>query len=358
MKLKPIRQQTVVLMGASSGIGRRAALDFARRGARVVVAARDQEGLDSLVDEIHQAGGDAVARVTDTAHFDQVESLARFAVEVYDRIDTWVHLAAVELYATFEDTTPEEFRRVIEINLLGQIYGAKAALPHLRREGRGALIHISSIEARRALPYQSAYAASKHGMKGFIEALRLELDQESVPINVTEILPASINTPLFEKAKTKLGVKPKGVAPIYDPKLVSDAILYAAEHFIREIVVGDAGKLFLSSQKMSARMTDKFLKQVAFTGQRTNQAKSEHDSHNLDETVPGHDAVEGDFSDEQFSRSPYGWVSLHPVVSRTVAAIALGGAAAWLFRGRGQTSPTIPLQRTVPAYQHAVESQE
>src|SRR5918992_6165864 len=152
MQLKPAEEQVVALMGASSGIGREAALRFAERGAKVVVSARNEEGLHALVREIQGRGGQATAVVAEVSDFEQVEAVAQRAVEEYGRLDTWVHLAAVGLFATFEETSPEEFARVIDVNLMGQVYGAMAALPHLKREGRGALIHISSVEARRAFP--------------------------------------------------------------------------------------------------------------------------------------------------------------------------------------------------------------
>jgi NAD(P)-dependent dehydrogenase (short-subunit alcohol dehydrogenase family) len=215
MQLKPINQQVVAVVGASSGIGRNAALQFASRGAKVVVAARSQSGLESLVEEIRGLGGEATAVVADVTVFDQLKAIADKAVEVYGRLDTWVHNAAVELYAAFEVTTPEEFKRIVDVNLMGQVHGAMAALPYLKREGRGALIHVSSIEARRSLPLQSAYAAAKHGVDGFLEALRVELMHEKLSISVTNVMPASINTPLFNKARTKLGVKPMGVPPLY-----------------------------------------------------------------------------------------------------------------------------------------------
>ncbi len=208
MSLKPLREQVVVVMGASSGIGREAALRFAGRGAKVVVSARGEPGLRSLVEEIREGGGEAAAVVADAAEFEQVESVADRAAEEYGRLDTWVHVAGVGLFAAFEDTTPEEFRRVIDVNLMGQVHGAMAALPHIKREGRGALVHISSMGAKRSVPLQSAYCASKHGMEGFLEALRVELRHEGLPIEVTSIQPATTNTPFFDKARTKLGVKP------------------------------------------------------------------------------------------------------------------------------------------------------
>src|ERR671915_1485228 len=157
MKLKPVEEQVVALMGASSGIGREAALRFAERGAKIMVSARNKEGLDSLVEDIRGAGGEATAVVAEVTDFDQVKAVADTAAERYGRLDTWVHLVAVSIFAPFEETTPEEFRRVVEIDLVGQSYGAMAALPHIRREGRGALVHISSVVGKRSAPLQSAY---------------------------------------------------------------------------------------------------------------------------------------------------------------------------------------------------------
>jgi NAD(P)-dependent dehydrogenase (short-subunit alcohol dehydrogenase family) len=303
IQLKPINQQVVAVVGASSGIGRNAALQFANRGAKVVVAARSQPGLESLVEEIQKMGGEATAVVADVTVFEQVKAIADRAVEQYGRLDTWVHNAAVELYAAFEVTTPEEFKRIIDVNLMGQVYGAMAALPHLKREGRGALIHVTSVEARRSLPLQSAYAASKHGVDGFLESLRVELMHEKLPISVTNIMPASINTPLFNKARTKLGVKPMGVPPVYQPSLVAKAIVEAAERPKRDVVVGDAGKAILAAQRISPSAVDAYMVRTAFSGQRTNEPKSESAPDNLYEPIQGYDKIEGDFSEQARSWS-------------------------------------------------------
>jgi len=303
VQLKPISQQVVVVVGASSGIGRETALKFAQRGAKVVVSARSQPGIDSLVDEIKSFTGEAIGILADVSDFNQVKAIADKAVEQYGRIDSWVHNAAVELYASFEQTTPEEFKRLIDVNLMGQVYGAMVALPHLKREGRGALIHVSSVEARRSLPLQSAYAAAKHGIDGFLESLRVELQHEKLPISVTNVMPASINTPLFSKARTKLGVKPQGVPPIYQPSLVSDAILDVAEHPKREVVVGGAGKMILLAQRISPSLVDAYMVRTAFKGQRTNEPKAPDAPDNLFEPLPGYYSIEGDFSDQAKSTS-------------------------------------------------------
>jgi NAD(P)-dependent dehydrogenase (short-subunit alcohol dehydrogenase family) len=332
MKLKPLNRQVVALFGASSGIGRETALRMARAGAKLVVAARGEQGLRSLVSEIRAEGGSVTAVTADAVEFDQVKRVADLAVETYGRLDTWVHLAAVSIYATFDETTPEEFQQIVETNLTGQAYGAMAALPHLKREGRGALIHISSVEARCALPYQSAYAASKHGIKGFLDPLRMELAREGVPISVTEVLPSSINTPFFNKARTRLGVKPKGVPPIYQPQLVADAILYAAEHPTREVVVGGAGRALVATESVSPRLANAVLSLIAFKGQRTDEPKSEDAPDNLYQSLEGFDRVEGDFSDEARQTSLYTWLATHRAVGRVVTGAALGVAALLVAR--------------------------
>lgn len=303
MQLKPINQQVVAVVGASSGIGRVAALQFANRGAKVVVAARSQPGLESLVEEIRSLGGDATAVIADVSDFEQVKKIAQTAVDTYGRLDTWVHNAAIELYAAFSVTTPEEFKRIIEVNLLGQAYGAMAALPHIKQTGRGALIHVSSIEAKRSIPLQSAYAASKHGVDGFLEALRVELKHEKLDISVTNIMPAGINTPLFNKARTKLGVKPMPTPPIYQPSLVAKAIVEAAERPKRDVVVGDVGKVLLFLQRLAPSLVDAYLLRTGFDSQYTNEPKSENTPDNLFEPVTGYDKIEGDFSNQARSWS-------------------------------------------------------
>jgi NAD(P)-dependent dehydrogenase (short-subunit alcohol dehydrogenase family) len=328
MRLKPIDEQVVVLMGASSGIGRETALRFADRGARVVVSARGEEGLASLVEEIRREGGEATYAVADTSEFEQVKAVAERAVEEYGTLDTWVHLAAVGLFATFEETTPKEFARVVDVNLMGQVYGAMAALPHIKQEGRGALIHVSSVEAKRSFPFHGAYGASKHGIDGFLEALRVELRHEGWPIGVTQVMPGTINTPFFDKGRTKLGVKPVGVPPIYEPETVANIILYAAEHPARDLVSGGAAQALILNQRLSPRLLDAVLStRAGFAPQKTDEPRSEHDPDNLYGPIEGHDTAKNGF--RALSRSLYNWLQTHPKARRGAAAgAALGLLAA------------------------------
>lgn len=334
MRLKPVDQQVVALMGASSGIGRETAIRFANRGAKVVVSARNEGVLQSLVDEIRRDGGEALAVPADVAEFEQVEAVADRAVEEYGALDTWVHLSGVGLYATFDQTKPEEFRRVMDVNLMGQVYGAMVALPHLKREGRGALIHISSVEAKRSAPFHSAYAASKHGIDGFLESLRVELKRQGWSIGVTNVMPAAINTPFFSSSHTKLGVKPRGFPPIYQPNTVADVVLYAAENPTREIIAGGAGKAMLLTQRISPRLMDALMLLAGFDSQKTDEPKSADEAHNLFEAVD-EDRIEGDFSDRAHSSSLHNRLeTTHPILRRTAIAGLVTLVAMKLLRAR------------------------
>ena len=327
MQLKPINQQVVAIVGASSGIGRETALQFAARGAKLVVSARSKTGLETLVEEIQSRGGEAVAVPADVTNFEQVQAIASKAVEQYGRLDTWVHAAATGILARFDQIEPEEFKRVIDVNLMGQVYGAMVALPHLKREGRGALIHLSSMEGRRSLPLQSPYCAAKHGVEGFLESLRVELQHEGIPISVTSIKPSVINTPYYNKVQTKLGVKPTGIPPYYQASLVTEAILYVAEHPTRDFIVGDVGKVLDLLQRLSPELVDTLLLLVGFQGQRTNEPKSEDAPNNVFEPIQGYDRVEGDFG-ELVIPSITDWLDKNPPLKwGALAATALGGVA-------------------------------
>jgi NAD(P)-dependent dehydrogenase (short-subunit alcohol dehydrogenase family) len=324
MKLKPIHEQVVVVVGANSGIGRETALRFAERGSRVVVSGRTLPALTELVREIEHTGGEAAAYEADVSQFEQMQALAEHAVERFGRIDTWVHAAAVSIYAPFQQTRPDEFRQVIEINLLGQAFGAMAALPHLKRTGGGALIHIGSLESKRSFPLHSAYSASKHGMIGFIDALRVELMHDQTPISVTTILPAGINTPFFDKSRTRIGVKPRPSPPVYEPALVVRAILYAAEHPVREVYVGGAGKSMEWLHRLAPNLTDRLLSRFGYRPQMTNAPKTDQAPHNLYEHMEGYDQVHGSFNKEARSLSLYTGLELHPGLRWGLVAMMAG----------------------------------
>ncbi|MFL5754981.1 MAG: SDR family oxidoreductase [Chloroflexota bacterium] len=333
-QLKPIADQVVVIVGTSSGIGRQTARRFAERRATVVITARDEGALNDALEDVRAAGAaNALGIVADVVEPGQLEDVAARAVESFGRIDTWVQIPGVAVYAPFEDTTPDEFRRVIEVNLLGQAYGAMAALPRLRAAGGGALIEVSSVEADVALPYHSAYAASKHGMSGFLRALRIELEAEGAPIAVTQVQPASIDTPFFRNARTKLGVEPRPVPPVYDPDIVAQVILHAAEHPTRDVYAGGAGIGLAALRRLSPRLLEAVLARIGEPLQRTNTPKDEAAGDSLDAPLATTNQVHGGYGGRRWSVGT--WLQLHPWMVRAAAGVAtLGGLV--VLRRRGQ----------------------
>jgi NAD(P)-dependent dehydrogenase (short-subunit alcohol dehydrogenase family) len=323
VKLKRIDEQVVVVLGASSGIGRETALRLAASGARVVVAARSEPGLASLVAEVVAAGGQATAVVCDVADADQVNRVAVVAEETYGRIDTWVNVAATSVFAGFEETTPQEWRRLTEVNYLGQVHGALAALPALRRAGGGALIAISSVEALVSLPMHAAYSGSKHAVEGAMDALRRELRHERAPISVTSIKPGTINTPFFANARNKMEVFPKGPPPWYQPGVVADCVLYAAEHPVRDLYAGGGGRQMAVSQLLAPRVVDAVLGRLGVAATRTHRPEPGGAVGNLDAPRVEDDRTQGDFSGRARGFSLYTWGRLHrPVVGLAAAAAA------------------------------------
>jgi short-subunit dehydrogenase len=265
--LKPLRDQVIVITGASSGIGLVTARQAAEQGARVVLAARNETALRSAVEAIRQTGGRASYVVTDVADAQQVERLAAAAVREFGRIDTWVNNAAVSMYGRIVDLPIEDMRRQMDVNYWGQVYGSRAAVAEMSRSG-GALVNVGSALSDRAIPLQGNYCAAKHALKAFTDALRMELEEAQVPISVTLVKPASIDTPFFEKARTNLGVEPQPVPPVYAPEVVAEVILHAAQEPLRELIAGGSGAK-LSAARFAPRMADRYMERWTFDSQST-----------------------------------------------------------------------------------------
>jgi NAD(P)-dependent dehydrogenase (short-subunit alcohol dehydrogenase family) len=221
-----------------------------------VCAARNVPALTALVEQITAAGGTAAAVPTDIADAAAVHALADAAEERFGRIDTWINSAGIGVLGRVEDIAAEEFDRVMRVNFLGHVHGVHAALPALRRAGGGGIIGISSLEGVRAVPLQAPYTASKWALRALYDTLRMELAQDGEPITVSTVLPAAIDTPFFEHARSKLGAMPKPPPPVYAPELVADAVVHTAEHPRREVAVGGAALGFVTGQRLSPALTD------------------------------------------------------------------------------------------------------
>lgn len=275
---KPIGNQVVVITGASTGIGRATSKHLARLGARVILAARADPFLINLEQQIIKQGGRALAVPTDVADFTQVQRLVDTTLRHFGRIDVWVNNAAQTLFGTVEHTDVDEFRHLIEVNYLGQVHGTKAVLPVMRRQGRGIIIHVSSIEAYRSLPLQAAYAATKAAVVQFAAAARQELQDSN--IKVCTVLPASVDTPFYDHARSKEGVKPRPVPPYYDPYDVARAIELCIRRPRGEVIAGGAGRLLLLFGGLTPDLTDATIGRVARRLQLTDipEASRGHDN--------------------------------------------------------------------------------
>jgi NAD(P)-dependent dehydrogenase (short-subunit alcohol dehydrogenase family) len=331
VRLLPLPEQVIVITGASSGIGLVTAKEAARRGARVVLAARNDSDLGRAVEAIRIAGGRAIHVAADVADRGEVEAIGEAAVREFGRIDTWVNNAAVAIYGRTTDVPIEDMRRQMDVNYWGQVYGSLAAIRHMRIRG-GALVNVASALADRAIPLQGNYSAAKHAVKGFTDSLRMELEDDGVPISVTLVKPASVQTPLFDKARTYVGVEPQPVPPVYAPEVVSEVILHAACHQLREIVAGGSG-VKLSAARWVPRVADRYMERWTFDSQSTDVPTNGRDD-NLFAPVADDGGERGkNWTGHTRSSSIYTKGALNPRAAVRIGSLLLAtgvfGLAAW-----------------------------
>jgi NAD(P)-dependent dehydrogenase (short-subunit alcohol dehydrogenase family) len=336
---RKIRDSVIVITGASSGIGRATALDFARRGSTVVVAARREQPLREVATECERLGGRALAVPTDVTDEGAVRQLARRAVESFGRIDVWVNNAAVSLFARFEEAPPEAYRRVIETNLFGYIHGARAALPYMREQGSGVVINNSSMVGKVGQPYTSAYVLSKWAIRGLAECLRMELSlDDAKDVHVCTILPASIDTPIFQHAANYTGRATKAMRPVYDADKVARAIVGLAERPRREVMVGSAGRMIALQRLLAPAVAERMLARQVDTDHFQDRPAPPTDG-NLFEPIAEGVGISGGWKEDGQAPMP-----IRPVLTGLAAGVpAL--AAWWWLRPAANGRSLLPFGR-------------
>jgi short-subunit dehydrogenase len=239
-----------------------------------------------ITGRIEASGGRATSIVADVAHEGDVQRIAEHAIAEFGGFDTWVNNAGISIYGRLTDVPMAEKRRVFDVNFWGLVHGCKAAVQHLRTRG-GVIINIGSIVSEFAVPLQGIYAASKHAVKGYTDALRMELEEEGLPIRVTLVKPAAIDTPFPEHARKHQAEQAKHIPPVYTPEEVARAILHCAERPVREVVVGGGGRLMVAMSTVAPRLTDLYMERTAFSGQKRSDERAGNDDALY---APSHDA--------------------------------------------------------------------
>ena len=268
VRLKPIDRQTIVITGASSGNGLATAEEAVKRGAAVVLAARNGEALERIADDLRARGGRVAVCVADVADEAHVERIAATAVEAFGGFDSWVNDAAAATYGRMEEVTMADHRRVFDVNYFGLLKGSLVAARHLRERGGGAIVNIGSVLSDRTMILQGPYSATKHAVRAATDALRMELEREGALISVTLIKPGPIHTPYPEHARNYMDEPPRLPPPLYDPRLVADAILFACENPRRQLYIGGGGYMVSLAGQLAPRLTDRLMEGFGVVAQQ------------------------------------------------------------------------------------------
>lgn len=331
--LKPISEQVLVITGASSGIGLATAQMAAARGARVLLVSRDETDLEVATQQIQVNGGMADYFVADVADKQALEAAAQHALTRFGRIDTWVNNAGVSIYGRIAQVSEADARRLFDTNYWGVVNGALVALPHLRTGG--VLVNIGSVLSDTSIPLQGHYTASKHAVKGFTDVLRMEVEQEGLPVRVSLVKPGPIDTPYPQHAKNYMPTEPTHAPPVYAPELVAEAIIACAEKGLRDVKVGDSTKLFTAMETFVPRLADRFKERTMFEQSVTEEPA--HSPDTLHAPRPNDGRVRGNYQGHVFSNSPYSAMQRNPTATLLgVAALGVGlyAARGWLTRPR------------------------
>lgn len=329
---------TVVITGASAGVGRATATLYGRRGANVALLARGEAGLRGAARDVTDAGGTALALPTDVTDHAAVAAAADRVEAEFGPIDTWINVAFSSVFAPFTEISPAEFKRVTEVCYLGFVHGTMVALAKMKPRDRGVVVQVGSALGQRAIPLQSAYCGAKHAVRGFTESVRCELLHDRSKVRITIVALPAVNTPQFSWVLSRLPRHPQPVPPIYQPELIAGSVLYAADHPRRkQYWVGDSTVATLVAQKFAAPLLDRYLARTGYRAQQTGERVDGEQPHNLWQPVdqePGSDhGPHGEFDGSAHAHSPQIWAARHRGLGAgAAAAVAVAGVGALAVR--------------------------
>ncbi len=301
--------ETVVITGASAGVGRATVRKFAERGASIGLIARDRGRLEKAREEVEKAGGRAVVLPTDVSDADQLFRAAERVEETFGPIDIWINVAMTTIFSPFTDIRPEDYRRATEVSYLGMVYGTMAALKHMKRRDHGAIVQVGSALSYRAIPLQSAYCGAKFAIRGFTDSVRTELIHDSSRIHITMVQLPAVNTPQFSWCKAQLEKHPQPMPPIYQPEVAARAIYWAAHNRRREVDVGMSSTAIIWLNKFFPHLLDRYVAASAYEGQQTADPVDPDRPDNLYSPVAGDYAAHGEFDRQAHDASIQFWVT-------------------------------------------------
>jgi len=332
---KDFKGKTVVIAGASAGLGRAMVREFAKHGANVGMIARGIDGLRAANDEVEALGGHGYIAPADVSNADEVENAAQKIEDHFGTIDVWINNAMASVFGPFKKMEMKDFAHVTDVTYLGQVYGTHAALKRMIPKDKGTIILIGSALAYRGIPLQSAYCGSKHAIHGFFESLRSELIHDKSNIKLSMVQMPAMNTTQFGWVKSYLKNKPKPMGRIFEPEVAAKAVVDVARNHQRELYVGYPTVETIWGNKVLPGYLDNYLAKTGFKGQQTNQPEDADRQNNLWQPVPGDHGSRGPFAAESWNSSPEVWMATHKKTTLgMLAGLAMGITAAVILKNR------------------------